>query len=350
MSDDRHVGFLSSSFQRISGDKILGEILQIIEKFSGGKCYQTERFNLDHFVPPEYQDEKEVFNNDRIFETDNKARKNIQIDIEDSVDSLLKYFLDGSRRTYKIADFGSTDGKFLPLVAGQIGTAVCFRQDKKLKQYRLKRKNVIAVPDRMGDEFEKITQEIPKIRIPKDKKNGLSISQVLKYTVKSNIDSPIENFAIAAIQYEMMKMEIELIREMVRSNKLKTNEMLIVDGSLQFSGVEDEDTIFQNVIGISKSFNPNLQGILQSKNKQIGTHLTNLEFGERTPVFVYKAEGKKKTKTTIGAWYLRIHHKENLKKPSIRRLIHSIVSAVSPSDESFFPGQDLLYKHFLPDV
>jgi len=293
----------------------LGKILKIIEDLSGGVCYQTERFSLDHFVPPEYQDKKEFFNNDRIFETDNKERKNIQIDIDDSVSSHFKYFLDGSRRTYKIADFGSTDGKFLPIVAGQIGTATCFRQDKKLKKYRLKRKNVIAVPDRMGDEFEKITQEIPKIRIPKDKKNGLSINQVLKYTVKSNIDSPIENFAIAAIQYEMMKMEIELIREMVRSNKLKTDEMLIVDGSLQFSGVEDEDTIFQNVIGISKSFDPTLQGILKQKNQQIGNYLANLKFGERTPVFVYDAGDKKKNKTKIGVWYLRIHHKEKLKKP-----------------------------------
>ncbi|MGE0086256.1 MAG: hypothetical protein AB7S75_17750 [Desulfococcaceae bacterium] len=293
----------------------MGEILKIIENLSGGTCYQTERFSLDHFVPPEYQDEKEIFNSEKIFETDNKERKNIRIDIDGSVGSLFKYFLDGSRRTYKIADFGSTDGKFLPIVAGQIGTAICFRQDKKLKKYKLKRKNVIAVPDRMGDEFEKIAQKIPKIRIPKDKKNSLSIDQVLKYTLKSNTDSPIENLAIAVIQVEMMKMEIEVVREMVRSNKLKTDELLIVDGSLQFSGVEDEDTIFENVIGISKSFNPNLPGVLKSKNKQIGSYLTNLEFGERTPVFSYDAQGKKKTKTKIGAWYLRIHPKENLKKP-----------------------------------
>ncbi len=66
-----------------------------------------------------------------------------------------------------------------------------------------------------------------------------------------------------------------------RSTKLKTDQMLIVDGSLQFSNVYD-DNIFANVIGISKSFNPNLQGILKSKNKQIGNHLTILEFGERT--------------------------------------------------------------------
>jgi len=49
----------------------LGEILKIIENLSGGTCYQTESFSLDHFVPPEYQDEKEIFNSEKIFETDN---------------------------------------------------------------------------------------------------------------------------------------------------------------------------------------------------------------------------------------------------------------------------------------
>ena len=270
----------------------MGQILTIIEEHSGGTCYQTERFTLDHFVPPEYQDEKEEFKNDKIFETDNKKGKNIQLNIGVSSSSLFKYFLDGSRRVYKIVDFGTTDGKFLPIVAGQIGAAVCERQNKKLNTYKIKRENVIAVPDRMGDEFDKIAEEISELKLPRGKQNGLSIAQILKYTVKAKPDRPFENLAIAKIQTSMYNMEVELIRDMVNSTKLKNYEMLIVDGSLQFSKVDD-DNIFANVIGISKSFNPNLQGILKSKNKQIGNHLTNLEFGERTPVFLYETECKK---------------------------------------------------------
>jgi hypothetical protein len=292
----------------------MGQILKIIEEHSGGTCYQTERFTLDHFVPPEYQDEKEEFKNDKIFETDNKKGNNIQLNIGVSSSSLFKYFLDGSRRVYKIVDFGTTDGKFLPIVAGQIGAAVCERQNKKLNTYKVKRENVIAVPDRMGDEFDKIAEEISELKLPRGKQNGLSIDQILKYTVKAKPDRPFENLAIAKIQTSMYNMEVELIREMVNSTKLKNYEMLIVDGSLQFSKVDD-DSIFKYVIGISKSFNPNLQGILKSKNKQIGNYLTILEFGERTPVFFYEAESKKKRPTKIGAWYLRIHQKEKLKKP-----------------------------------
>jgi hypothetical protein len=111
----------------------MGEITKIIEKHSGGTCYQTERFTLDHFISPEYQDKDEVFDSDKLFETANKAKENIHLKLDSSVCSLFSYFLDGSRRVYKIFDFGSTDGKFLPIVAGQIGAAVCYRHNQKLK-------------------------------------------------------------------------------------------------------------------------------------------------------------------------------------------------------------------------
>jgi len=291
------------------------KILKIIEDYSGGTCYQTDRFTLDHFVPPEYQDKDEVFASDKIFETDNQKRENISLNMNGSVFSLFDFFLDGSRRVYKIVDFGTTDGKFLPIVAGQIGAAICHRQNKKLKKYQMVRENVIAVPDRLGDDFDKIVEEISKLKLPKGKSKSLSIAHVLKYTVKTKPERPFENLAIAKIQNRMYNLEVELIREMVHSHKLKTDQMLIIDGSLQFSSVENEDHIFQNVIGISKSFNPNLQGILKTKNKQIGSYLANLEFQERTPVFVYESESKRKRKTKIGAWYLRIHPKNLMKKP-----------------------------------
>lgn len=149
----------------------MGEITKIIEKHSGGTCYQTERFTLDHFISPEYQDKDEVFDSDKLFETANKAKKNISLQLNGSVYSLFSYFLDGYRRVYKIFDFGSTDGKFLPIVAGQkIGAAVCYRHAQTLKKQEIVRENVITVPDRMGDDFEKIAEEIKQLKLPKDKK------------------------------------------------------------------------------------------------------------------------------------------------------------------------------------
>jgi len=54
----------------------MGQILEKIEELSGGTCYQTERYTLDHFVAPEYQDDGEDFNKTKVHETDNKKSSN----------------------------------------------------------------------------------------------------------------------------------------------------------------------------------------------------------------------------------------------------------------------------------
>ncbi len=290
----------------------MGEILEIVEEKSGGKCYYSDRYTLDHLVPPEYQDKQEEFKSDKIFETDNKAGRNISLSEVGFTSPIFKYFLDGSRRTYKIVDFATTDNKFLPIVAGQIGAAVCYRKEKKLRKHKILRKNVLAIPDRVGGAFEEIRADILKVR-----KHNLSIDEVVKYQYKERPERPFENLAIAKIQVEMLNMEIDLISSMVHSNLLRTDEMLIIDGSLQFSSVkENKEHIFENVIGISKTFNPHLTGILKTKKKEIGYHLTDLDFGERTAVFVYESySGGRERNLRIGAWYLRIHDKKFLRNP-----------------------------------
>ncbi|MBX2999448.1 MAG: hypothetical protein KF893_13110 [Caldilineaceae bacterium] len=295
----------------------MGEIIQVIEKHSGGTCYHTERFSLDHVVLPEYQDAGEVFSKAKVYETHNKSGEKVQLDTHSSVPSLFTYFLDGSRRTYKVADFGSTDGKFLPIIAGQIGTAVCQRRNRRLKKHLILQENVIAIPNRVGDEFDAIAVEIPKIRVPKNRSDNISITKVLKYQADKT-DKRFEDLAIAKIQVTMLDMEVNLIGKMVDSNKLTTNQMLMIDGSLQFSNVSDKLSIFQHVIGVSKSFNPNISGLLRgSSNKQIGNYLTSLEFGERTPVFKYEAANNpsRNKSIKIGAWYLRIRPKNKVKRP-----------------------------------
>ena len=296
----------------------MGEIFGVIEEHSGGTCYQTEKMTLDEVVLPEYQDDGERFDKKKVFETNNKKAENISFTIGHSVSSssLFRFFLDGSRRTYKVTDFGSADGKFLPIVAGQVGTAVCQRNEKLLRKYRIHRSNMIAIPDRVGDGFNEIAADIPRIKKPRENSKSISIDKVLKYNADKT-DRRYEDLAIAKIQVAMLKMEVELIDEMVSSGKLATNSMLMVDGSLQFSKIE-KVAIFQHVVGVSKSFNPNISGLFKvSSNKQIGSYLTSLEFGERTPVFEYEVEnkGRRDKNFKIGAWYLRIHPKNKAKRP-----------------------------------
>lgn len=286
----------------------MGVLLDIIEKHSGGKCFYVTRCCLDHIQFQEYQDNDEEFKPDSIFETENNG-KNIKLIVNDSQYSLFKYFLDGARKTYRIADFATTDNKFLPIIAGQVGTAVCSRSNKRLSKYQLKKANVLALPDRLGGEFEKIQQDISQKCL-----HNICINKVLKYQYKPNPERPFENLAIAKIQHEMSIMEVELINEMANSNILDTGNMLIIDGSLQFSNIkEDNEYIMQNVVGVSKSFNPHLQGILKTKSKEIGHHLLNLQFAERTPVYKYVA--KNRINTTIGAWYLRIRPSKYSESP-----------------------------------
>jgi hypothetical protein len=106
----------------------------------------------------------------------------------------------------------------------------------------------------------------------------------------------------------MHDMEIELLKEMVENRKiLSTDKMLVIDGSLQFLTQKFDPRIFYNVTGISKTFNPNLTGILKGK-RHIGVALAKLEFRERTPVYRYKTE-----RNIIGAWYLRIREKKDIR-------------------------------------
>jgi len=288
----------------------MNSILRIVEQHSGGKCFPSKLSPLDHVTVEGYQDKDEVFNPSRVFESNRSTEKRNLTEVK-TESPLFKYFLDGSRRTYKVVDFASTDGKYLPIVAAQLGTAVSLRENNTIKNLRLTKLNVLALPDRLGGEFDKIKSEITSVE-----KNRIKIDRVLKYRHQANMDRPPENLAIAKIQSEMLDEEIVLVNEMVTSNILKTNQMLIIDGSLQYTNIEPgQEYIFHNVIGISKSFNPNLQGILRTKTKEIGFYLTSLRYGERTPVYQYQPDSGRRIKSTIGAWYLRIRKRENTSGP-----------------------------------
>ncbi|WP_337873141.1 hypothetical protein [Ignavibacterium sp.] len=95
----------------------MGNILSVVEKYSGGKCFPSNKLHLDDILPDDYQDKDEKFNTQKIFETSKIAEKR-KTKLFKSDISLFKYFLDGSRRTYKIVDFASTDGKPMSIVVG----------------------------------------------------------------------------------------------------------------------------------------------------------------------------------------------------------------------------------------
>ena len=116
----------------------MGRILNVLRE-KGITYYQSERYNLDSFYFDTYQDEGELFSKTGIFEDENKKGKTIKLEPRTST-SLFKYFLDGSRRTYRIAEAEISD-KLMPVIAGQIGSGVCKRIDTSVKTYKISREN-----------------------------------------------------------------------------------------------------------------------------------------------------------------------------------------------------------------
>jgi hypothetical protein len=267
--------------------------------------YQSDKFNLDSFHFDPFQDEGEEFERSRIFEKDNKFGKFVQIKSITKT-SNFSYFLDGSRLTYKIGDIETTDHKFMPIVAGQIATGVCKRNDGKIKKQAIEKANIILLHSSINeDDLYDFKDKMKAINI----RNAPFIVETYR---QKNQETRPENFAIATIHKIMQELEIKMLTEMVESRLLKPEKMLVIDGSLQFMNKKADIRLFENVIGISKTYNPNLTGILKRKKQQIGTVLTKLEFGERTPVYEYQFSNSNRQ---IGAWYLRIRPKKFVKNP-----------------------------------
>ena len=235
--------------------------------------YQNESLDLDHYYQEPYQDENdEIKDMGKPFETDeSKKIRTLDLYNEDRTYSGFSYFMDGSRRTYKIGDMVLEGKKIFPVVVAQV-RAGCTERDRqrKLRTHgSVQRKNLLLLSDKMNEvDFQEIRQRILKT-------------------------------------------------QMANSGTLEPNHMLTVDGPLQFirqdTGKPEFADMFYNVVGVSKSFDPMLPTSSKSKRggTQIGAELLKLEYGQRTPVFL-KENSKHRR---YGCWYLRIRPKNRVAGP-----------------------------------
>lgn len=121
----------------------------------GVALYQNESLDLDHYYQEPYQDEgDEIKAIGKPFETNdsNKIRK-YDLFAEDRTFSNFSFFMDGSRRTYKIGDIVIDGGKKIyPVVIAQI-RAGCTERDgaKKLHSHQtILRKNLLLLSDKIN--------------------------------------------------------------------------------------------------------------------------------------------------------------------------------------------------------
>lgn len=278
--------------------------------------YQNESLDLDHYYQEPYQDMDED-NPDQYemgdpFESVTAKQKRKVPYVRENMSNFC-FFMDGSRRTYKIGDIVLNKTKIYPVVVAQVRAGCCFRDnERKVRKHMLEQKNLLLVTSVINDyDFQEFKLRILKAQVAKDMN-----LDVVRYRYDRQKDIAPTNAAIAKANSIMHELEISILDKMVKSNDLATDRMLIVDGPLQFlkedTGKKEFADLFYNVVGVSKTFDPMLP--ISEKTRggaQVGSQLLNLEYAERTPVF-----RKKNSRGRIfGCWYLRIRHREHVNAP-----------------------------------
>ena len=191
----------------------MNKIIDYIADKTGGTNYKTYKYSFEGVEVPSivYDDNQEIaISRKLIGETDRSLKEPKSLikmaeKIKKQDEPLFKYFLDGSRRTYKVDDIAYND-RIYPIVAGQIGVGCCARKSPpQFQKVALFQQNVLVLPDcadKDGREeyfFNNLRLKINKIDIVK--KRGIKIDKILSYADKAlNEGEKYEHKGIAKIQ------------------------------------------------------------------------------------------------------------------------------------------------------
>jgi len=223
--------------------------------------------------------------------------------------SLFEYFLDGTRRTFLVAELASSSQRYLPVLAGQISAAVVSRSRDtgRVHVFRHSAANVVALPGggkgiNQGD-LDDLQEKLRRWSRP---------FEVVVYGDRGIPDSKQpSDLAIAKINEAMQTLEIGALEDLTNRNLTSASTMLVVDGSVQFTRIPIENRGWlRNVIGVSKTFRTNL--VFTRDKREIGAVLveTLRNVGDRTHAFRYEFRNN-----AYAVWYLRIRDRRHTDKP-----------------------------------
>ncbi len=303
------------------------KIMQILAEETGGKSYKAHKYGLDHAERPyiDYGEDSIVWQKtaetEHIKQYVDLTKKSKQI--ANVGDQLLSYFLDGSRRVFKVDDIAyqqSGRGVIYPVIAGQIGVGCCKRIDKQLRPEKFVREIVLVVPDKADADgkpgfFQAMAKKLNDS--PELKRLNLEFSTVLSYkTMRGKNDDKFEDRGTACVQDRMIKREKDLVAELVREHKLNQDNYLIKDGSLEYRPTKEDRAdkkryaLFKNnynwVLGVSKNFNPEV--CLDVNGKPNPGYIADLPLYHRTPVACF-TNPDFLGDMRFAVWYIRIHDK-----------------------------------------
>ena len=295
-------------------------ILQFIAAKTYGESYRTSKFELEVETSTqiEYDAPIEIVLKRR-GET-NPPKKFLSLEGQAKTFSdaaqILNYFLDGSRRVFKVDDIAYPQGSrklIYPIVAAQVVTGCCRRVDKKLRAENFAAEIILAMPDVAnfdGHEgfFPNLAAQIHEHLAYKN-----FPIKILSYSTNRKVAEKFEDRAVAVIMAHMHDAEKNLVAELVRRGKLDQKNFLVKDGSLEYRVLPSDKKKFNAknysfVIGVSKKFNPMLA---TDSNGKINPGLVaDLPKFCRTPVTIFEREDNFHGGNKFAVWYLRLHDRK----------------------------------------
>lgn len=308
------------------------KVMNILAEVTGGKSYKAHKYGLDHTDRPtvDYGDSEIVWKR-RAETTPHKSYIDLSRlckNLASRNDQILSYFLDGSRRVFKVDDiaYAQSGGRSViyPVIAGQIGVGCCHRADKKVIPEKFKREYVLSMPDKADADGKpgfwpataKKLSECDEL-----KRLGIEFSTILPYKTSKSDDKKFEDRATACVQDRMIESEKKLVEELVREGKLNQDNYLVKDGSLEYRPSKQDKAdrkryqTFKNnynwVIGASKNFNPEVCEDINGKPNP--GFIADLPLFHRTPVAEYENSILGDIKFAV--WYIRLRDKKQTRTP-----------------------------------
>ena len=307
------------------------KIRDILTEETGGKSYKAHKYSLDVSERPTLDYGNSHIKWKKTAETSQHTK---YVDLKKLCtclaknDQILSYFLDGSRRVFKVDDVAYYDGRqnmIYPIIAGQIGIGCCHRENKQMKPEIFKGEIVLSIPNIANADGKSgfFPAMVTKLNDCEDlKRLDLKFNAILPYSTSKKDGSKFEDKATACVQDRMIEGEKKLVADLVRKGKLNQDNYLIKDGSLEYRPtLEDKKDkkryqIFKNnynwVLGVSKNFNPDV--CLDVNGKPSPGFIADLPLYHRTPVACYEnLDYLGDIKFAI--WYIRLRDQKQTRTP-----------------------------------
>ncbi len=312
------------------------KIVQLIAEETEGECFTSFKYCYDDANTPsiDYNYDEKSYINLKGYAEDVHSTKPRDLrkraELLKQGPPLFKYFLDGSRRVYKVDDI-QYDKKVFPIMSGQISVACCEREMNEDNTFRSFKHTdeesypVLSLPVTANGEgishdifFRNLRDKINET--PALKAINMSFEKVLYYLTKLEGQETLENKGIACIQDEMIDCEKRIVSRLMSKHLLNQDNYLIKDGSIQYKTMKTGDfkersrirNNYRHVIGVSKKFNPNL--MKDQKDQSTAGAIARLPIYHRTPAFLWQP-GEEWGNEKFAIWYVRLRSIDKTASP-----------------------------------